>query len=162
MVAVVLSGVIGRFVYIQIPRTIEGRELTLNEVKAMKAKLSAAIKGSLNLDESLKSQIMAFSVSKDEHSERTSFVAEYFENKRAIGSISKSMKVKKVQHKQRASVIRLLRDEISISYKIKRLQTMQRLFRYWHVAHLPFALIMAIILIIHVAVTLSFGYKWIF
>ena len=39
MVAVVLSGVIGRFVYIQIPRTIEGRELTLTEVKAMKMKL---------------------------------------------------------------------------------------------------------------------------
>ena len=41
MVAVVASGVIGRFVYIQIPRTIEGRELTLNEVKGMKSGLSA-------------------------------------------------------------------------------------------------------------------------
>jgi hypothetical protein len=30
MVAVFLSGVIGRFIYIQIPRTIEGRELILN------------------------------------------------------------------------------------------------------------------------------------
>ena len=33
MVAVVLSGVIGRFIYIQIPRTIEGRALSLKEVK---------------------------------------------------------------------------------------------------------------------------------
>ena len=31
---------------------------------------------------------------------------------------------------------------------------MQKLFKYWHVAHLPFALIMLIVLIIHVAVTL--------
>lgn len=36
MVAVVLSGVIGRFIYIQIPRSIEGRELSLDEVKEMK------------------------------------------------------------------------------------------------------------------------------
>jgi len=39
---------------------------------------------------------------------------------------------------------------------------MQQLFKYWHVAHLPFAIIMLIILIIHVGVTLTFGYKWIF
>src|SRR6056300_1050137 len=39
MVAVVLSGVIGRFIYIQIPRTIEGRELNLSEVHELKANL---------------------------------------------------------------------------------------------------------------------------
>ena len=39
---------------------------------------------------------------------------------------------------------------------------MQKLFRYWHIAHLPFALIMLIIMVIHVGVTLAFGYKWIF
>ena len=33
MVAVVASGVIGRFLYLQIPRTIEGRALSLQEVK---------------------------------------------------------------------------------------------------------------------------------
>ena len=36
MIAVVVSGVIGRFIYIQIPRTIEGRELSLIEVRGMK------------------------------------------------------------------------------------------------------------------------------
>ena len=48
------------------------------------------------------------------------------------------------------------------SAKIERLMLMQRLFRYWHIAHLPFALIMLIIMVIHVGVTLAFGYKWIF
>jgi len=36
MVAVWLSGVIGRFIYIQIPRSIEGRELSLSEVRGLK------------------------------------------------------------------------------------------------------------------------------
>jgi hypothetical protein len=39
---------------------------------------------------------------------------------------------------------------------------MQNLFKYWHVAHLPFALIMLVIMIIHVAVTVTFGFRWIF
>ena len=56
----------------------------------------------------------------------------------------------------------MVKDEFALSHRIGRLQTMQQLFKYWHVAHLPFALIMLIVLIIHVAVTLAFGYRWIF
>ena len=161
MVAVVASGVIGRFVYIQIPRTIGGRELTLNEVKGMKSGLTNRIKNSVGMDENVKGLIMAFTAGHDS-SGNTSFITQYFENRRAIGTIRKTMKKKKIHPNQRASVIKLLEEEISLAYNIRRLLTMQKLFKYWHVAHLPFALIMLIVLIIHVAVTLSFGYKWIF
>jgi len=89
MVAVFLSGIIGRFIYIQIPRTIEGRELSEDEVREM---------------------------IKD-------------------GSVEKIM---------------------------KRLALMKEMFKYWHVAHLPFALVMLIIMVIHVIVTIVFGYRWIF
>ncbi|HEX6890740.1 MAG TPA: hypothetical protein VF141_08605 [Chryseolinea sp.] len=161
MVAVVMSGVIGRFVYIQIPRTIEGRELTLNEVKGMKAGLSEAIRNTVGMDDSLKSMIMSFMSDRDS-SGNASFIAQYFENKREIRVIKKALAHKKVHRTQKAAIIKRLKEEISLAYKIKRLQTMQKFFKYWHVAHLPFALIMLIVLIIHVGVTLSFGYKWIF
>ena len=59
-------------------------------------------------------------------------------------------------------VVKIIENELSLNNRIERLQTMQKLFKYWHVAHLPFALIMLIIMVIHVAVTLAFGYKWIF
>jgi hypothetical protein len=39
---------------------------------------------------------------------------------------------------------------------------MQKLFKYWHVAHLPFALVMLVIMVVHVAVSIVFGYTWIF
>jgi hypothetical protein len=93
MVAVFLSGIIGRFIYIQIPRTIEGRELSLREVTEMKQGIES---------------------------------------------------------------------ETSLERRIKRLERMQNLFKYWHVAHLPFALVMLIIMVIHVGVTIVFGYRWIF
>ncbi len=162
MVLVVVSGVIGRFVYVQIPRTIEGRELTLNEVKSMKVRLSSSIMSNITIDENLRDQIITLTSSGNEPSEGDGFIAQYFQSRRAIRSIRQSMKSKSIPKKQRTSVLKLLREEISLSYKIKRLQTMQKLFRHWHVAHLPFALIMLIVLIIHVAVTISFGYKWIF
>jgi hypothetical protein len=39
---------------------------------------------------------------------------------------------------------------------------MKNIFKYWHVAHLPFAIVMLTIMVIHVVVTIVFGYKWIF
>ena len=39
MVAVFLSGIIGRFIYLQIPGSIEGRELSLIEVREMKSEV---------------------------------------------------------------------------------------------------------------------------
>jgi hypothetical protein len=51
MVAVFLSGIIGRFIYIQIPRTIEGRELSLNEVRAMKKDVGEIARNLTSLDE---------------------------------------------------------------------------------------------------------------
>jgi hypothetical protein len=63
---------------------------------------------------------------------------------------------------QRAEVINLVKNEWSLNRRIERLVLMQNLFKYWHVAHLPFALVMLVIMIIHVAVTIVFGYRWIF
>ncbi len=46
MVAVFLSGVIGRFIYLQIPRSIEGRELNLYEVKEMRSNVAGIVRNS--------------------------------------------------------------------------------------------------------------------
>ncbi|HEX5167865.1 MAG TPA: hypothetical protein VFW11_01730 [Cyclobacteriaceae bacterium] len=160
MVAVVLSGVIGRFVYIQIPRTIEGRELTLNEVKGLKENLSKQLQGRVGgIDDDMVRMILSFTSGS---AVSGSFLSRYFRTRKSISTIQRRLKQKKIGSRQRKYVIRLVKEELSLSGKIRRLQTMQKLFKYWHVAHLPFALIMLIILIIHVAVTLSFGYKWIF
>ena len=63
---------------------------------------------------------------------------------------------------QRKKIVKLVKSEISLNRRIDRLQTMQNLFKYWHVAHLPFAIVMLIIMLIHVGVTITFGYRWIF
>jgi hypothetical protein len=36
----------------------------------------------------------------------------------------------------------------------------QRLFRYWHLFHLPLALLMLAILAVHVVIAVLFGYGW--
>jgi hypothetical protein len=77
-------------------------------------------------------------------------------------SVKEVLKKNRMTKSQKRDVMKLVNGEISINRKIERLTTMQNLFKYWHVAHLPFAFVMLIIMIIHVAVTIVFGYRWIF
>lgn len=160
MVAVVASGVIGRFIYIQIPRTIEGRELSLNEVKGLRSELVETLKTKAGLDEKLVPLIIGFDDGQDARS--GSFIARYFRERQVLGVIRSSLREKELGRVEQRAVIEMVKEEFALARRIGRLLLMQKLFKYWHVAHLPFALIMLIVLIIHVAVTLAFGYRWIF
>jgi len=162
MVLVVASGVIGRFIYIQIPRTIEGRELSLSEVKNMKEELSEMLSSKTELNAQILPIISESADEKSQALKGSSFVFKYFQDRKTIRTVRTMLKQNNINRQERNSIIELIWKEISLANRISRLQTMQKLFRYWHVAHLPFALIMLIVLIIHVAVTLAFGYKWIF
>ena len=165
MVAVFLSGIVGRFIYIQIPRTIEGRELSLGEVRNMKDDISQKLNDSFGLDEASRNVIADSIKAKTEFSQRNSFVRffiKYSRDRRSVRNVKTVLKNNKLPKSQRSAILDLVKNEISLNRRIERLQVMQNLFKYWHVAHLPFALVMLVIMVIHVAVTIVFGYKWIF
>lgn len=165
MVAVVASGVIGRFIYIQIPRTIEGRELSLSEVKALKSDMEEILKGTYRLNESSYSAILESTTIKPRTSGGnllSGMVNKYFEDKKTIRNVKTILRGNNLSSADLKKVSNLIKNEISLNNRIDRLHTMQQLFKYWHVAHLPFALIMLVIMVIHVGITLAFGYRWIF
>lgn len=164
MVAVFMSGIIGRFIYIQIPRTIEGRELSLNEVKGLKQDIGEIISEVYKLDP-ISSELILQSTKNQAESEpgsKLNFFRSYLENKKTLGEIKAILKKNNLSHVEIKDVMSLVKNEITLNRRIERLQLMQNLFKYWHVAHLPFALVMLIIMVIHIAVTIVFGYKWIF
>lgn len=165
MVAVVLSGVIGRFIYIQIPRTIEGRALSLTEVKEMKGNLGDILRNNYRLDEASFNVIME-SAQIRHQSAGGNLIAEmakrFVEDKRTIKNIKRNLRQNHLPPKDIRELTGLVRNEMSLNNRIERLQVMQNLFRYWHVAHLPFAIIMLVIVLVHVGITLAFGYKWMF
>lgn len=159
MVAVVLSGVIGRFIYIQIPHTIEGRQMSLEEIQQMKIDISSKLLDTDSIDSNLR-QLISNTTKNDE--DKNSPLRKYLKRRKAFSSISKALKSKKIAKKERLEILAMIKEEISLTSRIERLNTMQRLFKNWHVAHLPFALIMLIVVVIHVGVAIAFGYTWIF
>ena len=159
MVAVVVSGVIGRFIYIQIPHTIEGRAMSLAELKEMKAALSTKLHNEKGIDEKLQ-QLITECTRKDERDQ--SFWKSIVSRKKALNATRQALRLRKLPRKERNQILVMVKEEVSLANRIDRLQTMQKLFKNWHVAHLPFALIMLIIVVLHVGVAIAFGYTWIF
>lgn len=161
MVAVVLSGIIGRFIYIQIPRTIQGRELSLAEIQDVKDRFSQDLKQRYSLDDVLFERLMDVTRMKTTQGleNETNSRPDTRTVKRNVNDI---LRQSGLTGKDKRGVMKLVKNEMRMNARIRRLHTMQTLFRYWHVAHLPFALVMLVIMVIHVIITLAFGYRWIF
>ncbi|MFA9389575.1 MAG: hypothetical protein ACERKD_07195 [Prolixibacteraceae bacterium] len=159
MVAVLASGVIGRYIYLQIPRTIEGREMNLLEIDDMKVEMNKKLRSSVDLDESIYDLLTGRVEMKVNF---FSFLWKSQLERNALKLMRKQLKAQNIKGAQYKSILDLFRKQISLKKRITTLHTMQNLFKYWHVAHLPFALIMLVIMVIHVGVAITFGYKWIF
>jgi hypothetical protein len=167
MTAVVFSGVIGRFIYVQIPRSIQGREFDIKQLDEMNSDISAKLKKEIYGGEKLISDIEKLS---DMHRYKqvtlgSSFlfiIKDFFRIKSTLYNIRKEMNKIRVPGMKAKEILRLIKQKLILSRRIALLRTSQKLFKYWHIVHLPFAITMFVIMFIHVAVTIIFGYKWIF
>jgi len=165
MVAVFLSGIIGRFIYIQIPHSIEGRELSLGEVRDLKSGVAGMVRDSNILDEESYYAIVESTKRKFEIVHKNPirrFFQSYRDDRRSVQAVKISLRRNNLPKTSYKKILGLVKEDIKLNRRIERLDTMRNLFKYWHVVHMPFALVMLIIMLIHVAVTILFGYRWIF
>jgi hypothetical protein len=143
MVLVVLSGVVGRFIYVQIPRTIQGHEMGINAVNDLRENLANKVKSTVDFDKEY-------------------ILLDPFRRWVTLRKIKINLKRTDLPKDERKYILNSAKSEIVLTKRIGLLRTFHKLFHYWHIAHLPFALIMFVIMLVHVGVTLAFGYKWIF
>ena len=168
MVAVVLSGVIGRYIYIQIPRSIEGNELGMQEIDELNRNLSQKLKSEANLSAGIIGKIDALiEIDKFKNFRFKDGVVYLFHDYFKLHVTLRQFKNELIEagvtpEITKKTVLPVIRTKLILLRRIGLLKTMQKLFRYWHIFHLPFAITMFIIMIVHVVVTITFGYRWIF
>ena len=167
MVLVVLSGFVGRFIYIQIPRTIEGKEIDIKDLISMREDLMDKMKLEMLFEVRLIKELDDLASPgryKNLGALETSglYIKDFFHIRSFQSRLNKNLAIAGFSKIKRKEIKNKAQAEIILSRRLGMLRTMQNLFRYWHVAHLPFAIAMFVIMIIHVIVTITFGYKWIF
>jgi hypothetical protein len=131
----------------------------------MKTDVAAVLRTSYNLEEETYN-LLVDSIKRKVGQYKKNALIRYIRNnlrdRQTIHRVSALLKKHKLPGTDKRMILSLIKDDIKINRRIERLDTMQSLFKYWHVVHLPFALIMLVIMVIHVAVTIVFGYRWIF
>ena len=167
MVAVVLSGVVGRFIYVQIPRTIQGNELDMKQISEVSSGISLQLSRELSKGEDIAlriEQLTDVDYKKNITLGKSIFfiIKDFFNVRSVLTQLKKEMHKINIPKIKVKEILKLARSKMILARRITMLRTMQKLFKYWHIVHLPFAITMFAIMLIHIAVTIIFGYRWIF
>jgi hypothetical protein len=150
MVVVVLSGIVGRYIYIQIPRTLSGKALSYEEIQN---ELSRSL---------MEIRRLLVSTGKDVSLLSADLKGVRAEDSIVFDGLKNQIRQAEIGGKPKREALKILRKMQITRFRMQRLDKMQRLFSYWHIFHKPFAIIMMVIVIVHIAVTLAMGYTWIF
>ncbi|MFQ5709192.1 MAG: hypothetical protein ACE5HO_17180 [bacterium] len=169
MVLVMLSGFIGRYLYVQIPRKLSGDELSMKEMNEKNKTMSRILVEKYQFDRGLLLQIQSISgVAPEQQPKGLSVLFKILRNDLARPFRMRSLRnhiyaqMHDVSPREIDSLFELVRQKTLLMRKMAFLSSVQKFFHLWHVFHKPFAYVMIIIMFIHVAVTLLFGYRWIF
>lgn len=158
MVAVVLSGFIGRYLYNRIPRTLRGLELSQADLDRQATEMgrelskAAVPEALLHAIERLERQ-----VTPGETSYLGVFAGEA-RFRRATGAFSTEAVRVDMPEGLRESVITLATGRATLLRRLASLRRTKRLFDLWHVFHMPLVYIMFAIVVGHVGLTLYMGY----
>jgi hypothetical protein len=162
MVAVALSGVLGRYLYLQIPRTRAGEELTLAQLAKEDQALSEQLTRDFRLDAGLLQHLDALAAPSPGarglfRSFASALLAHFTLRFRLRGFARDCRQVPK---QLVGEFLRVARRKAALKRRIVFWEALHRVFHYWHVIHKPFAVVMYVFMIVHIVVASMTGYGW--
>ncbi len=162
MMAVALSGVLGRYIYLQIPRSLGGQEFSARELEEMDRDLQDRLAEARGVDEQMLTTIQQLTRERPGGGLLTWILHD-------IGLPARLGKLRKFLHssgkltrRDIQHVVKLAKQRAQLRRRMTFLGQARKLLHHWHVFHKPFAIVMLVIMVVHVVVTILFGYKWIF
>ena len=164
MIAVALSGVLGRYLYLQIPRARSGDQLSLAEVERERAELVGRLEHDVGLPPEA---LAALTASVPERWRGWSGALPggplaTLRLRRRLGNAARVLErgFPGAPTAAWGEAARLVAARVVLEQRIAAWGRLQRLFHHWHVFHKPFAVLMYLFMAVHVAVALLTGYGW--
>ena len=175
MVAVAVSGVIGRYLYAQIPRHLTAAELSLKESRELQTELTQRMAAQRQLAARHLEPLfrlpapervagwpvlvaLGYMVALD--------VARPFRiaalRRRtlgAAGTLATLGGLLAARNSELEQVIAAAREQAALSKRLLFLSRSQQVFHLWHVVHKPFSYSFALLAMVHISVVLMLGYR---
>ncbi len=164
MVLVVVSGVFGRYLYVRIPKSLQGNFVSLEALQRRREEAFSRLRERAPVNGAALALLSKTIQPEEPRSLSHALViafrwdAKQRRRKRTIRRLLDGMGGSEASLDE---VMRLAEEEARLGSQVALLQPFRRMFRYWHVFHLPLAIVMFLILAVHVAVAILFGYAWV-
>lgn len=174
MLAVAFSGVIGRYLYAQIPRSLTAAELSLAELQRNESELSEllltqSVYSTERLNRTLRvpsrDHIRAIGPLRAVGEMLVLDIGMPFRIaglRRSAGGFSDGFRsfggLLSTGNDEVERVVRIVRQKSSLSKRVVFLDQTQKVFHLWHVVHRPFSYAFAILALIHIAVVMGLGF----
>jgi hypothetical protein len=174
MVVVALSGVIGRYIYTQIPRSLTSVEVALKEAQEQSAKLAGKLNNLGILSEKEVAELIGLPDARA--TERMSLLVVLW--KMILFDLTLPLRVRALRQEMMWSrkrmwsligfkrgenailerTIAVAREQAVVAKKTLFLSKSHRLFHLWHIVHRPFSYSFALLASIHIILMLLLGY----
>ena len=174
MLAVSISGVVGRYLYGQIPRRVNAAEFSRKELQELQEKMAEQLAGQKALRESdVRSALRLPSQQTVDRLPAAVALVHMFvldllrpfriarlrrgalrgsEHMTTLGGLLPT------RHRELERAIAVAREEAALSKRILFLSRTQQVFHLWHVVHKPFSYTFAVLVLVHIGVVLMMGY----
>jgi hypothetical protein len=169
MLVVCASGIVGRYLYVRIPRSRSGVASTREEVALERRTLITDIAAATGLDPFVVERTLSVTGSSGSTGIARTLLHLLSDDitrwrlTRALRQKLADARGGESQQLDREAldrVVELASREISLAQQLRMLDATKRVFGYWHVAHRPFAVTALVAVLIHVAVVVAVGATW--
>jgi hypothetical protein len=174
MLGVSISGIVGRYLYSQIPRRVNAAEFSRKELQDLQEKMAEQLAGQKLLRESdVRSALRLPSQQRVDHlpipaaliymlvldllrpfriARLRSAALRGSEHFTTVGGLFPT------RHRELERSIAVAREEAALCKRILFLSRTQQVFHLWHVVHKPFSYTFAVLVLIHIGVVLMMGF----
>jgi hypothetical protein len=174
MLSVSLSGLVGRYLYSQIPRRVNAAEISMTELQDMQIHLSEQLRQQKLLPEAGLRSLLKLP-SKETVSRLPLPVALVYMMILDVARVFRIAAIRRhalpfgqklttlagflaTNNVSLERAISLAREEASLAKRVLFLSRSQQVFHLWHVVHKPFSYSFAVLAVIHIVVVMMMGY----
>jgi hypothetical protein len=159
MVSVMSTGFVGRYLYVRIPRTLRGTEMTRQELggqaELLHAELVARAGTSLLLD---RVDALERSAVPAGGGSVAGLLFGEIGLRRRLRAFAHTVRRSGLSTGQQQEMVRLTTERVLLLRRAAYLQKTKKAFELWHVFHLPLVYLMLVIVTLHVGLALYMGY----
>ena len=171
MFAVSASGVVGRYLYAQIPRKVSTAELSMKELQELQEQLSQQLAAQHVLPEADLRALLRMPNENFVKKLPTVValvymmildVVRFFRvarlRRHAVGTIQTVFGFMPTGNRELEKAIHAAAEEAALSKRVLFLSRSQKVFHLWHVVHKPFSYAFAVLAMLHIVLQFALGY----